>query len=159
MITPTLAFIEFCSVWLQFIIAYLMHKQNMLLHMSYLISWALFPVFSSSSPFFFKCIFQNVDDKSSRDPSLEAPRRGAEVKDDDPIIPFGPQPTVSRFGAISRTSKSGYQTTCPVQAMATTLQNPNSKHMAMSGKNPCLPISSSIRPRGGVCPQQDTSPL
>lgn len=74
----------------------------------------------------------NVDDKGSREPSLEAPRRGAEVKDDDPIIPFGPQPTVSRFGAISRTSKTGYQTTCPVQAMATTLQNPNSKHMAMS---------------------------
>uniref|UniRef100_A0A8D3D3E8 RING-type E3 ubiquitin transferase n=1 Tax=Scophthalmus maximus TaxID=52904 RepID=A0A8D3D3E8_SCOMX len=74
----------------------------------------------------------NVEAKGLRDPSLEAPRRGAEVKDDDPIIPFGPQPTVSRFGAISRTSKTGYQTTGPVQAMASTPQNPNSKHMAMS---------------------------
>ncbi|PWA25290.1 hypothetical protein CCH79_00005274 [Gambusia affinis] len=73
----------------------------------------------------------NVDDKDQREPSLEAPRRGTEVKDDDPIIPFGPQPTVSRFGAISRTSKTGYQTTGPVQAMASTLQNPNSKHMTM----------------------------
>ncbi|XP_061878827.1 roquin-1 isoform X1 [Entelurus aequoreus] len=73
----------------------------------------------------------NVDTKVLRDPSLEAPRRGAEVKDDDPIIPFGPQPTVSRFGAISRTSKTGYQTTGPVQAMASTPQNTNSKHMAM----------------------------
>ncbi|KAM4727589.1 roquin-1 isoform 2-T2 [Anableps anableps] len=73
----------------------------------------------------------NVDDKGPREPSLEAPRRGTEVKDDDPIIPFGPQPTVSRFGAISRTSKTGYQTTGPVQAMASTLQNPNSKHMTM----------------------------
>lgn len=54
-------------------------------------------------------------------------RRGTEVKDDDPIIPFGPQPTVSRFGAISRTSKTGYQTTGPVQAMASA-QGP--KHMA-----------------------------
>uniref|UniRef100_A0A8D3CWK0 RING-type E3 ubiquitin transferase n=1 Tax=Scophthalmus maximus TaxID=52904 RepID=A0A8D3CWK0_SCOMX len=62
----------------------------------------------------------NVEAKGLRDPSLEAPRRGAEVKDDDPIIPFGPQPTVSRFGAISRTSKTGYQTTGPVQAMAST---------------------------------------
>lgn len=73
----------------------------------------------------------NAEAKGLREPSLEAPRRGAEVKDDDPIIPFGPQPTVSRFGAISRTSKTGYQTTGPVQAMASTPQNPSSKHMAM----------------------------
>uniref|UniRef100_A0A8C2ZYJ4 RING-type E3 ubiquitin transferase n=1 Tax=Cyclopterus lumpus TaxID=8103 RepID=A0A8C2ZYJ4_CYCLU len=66
----------------------------------------------------------NAEAKGLREPSLEAPRRGAEVKDDDPIIPFGPQPTVSRFGAISRTSKTGYQTTGPVQAMASTPQNP-----------------------------------
>uniref|UniRef100_A0A8D0AT90 RING-type E3 ubiquitin transferase n=1 Tax=Sander lucioperca TaxID=283035 RepID=A0A8D0AT90_SANLU len=76
----------------------------------------------------------NAEAKGLREPSLEAPRRGAEVKDDDPIIPFGPQPTVSRFGAISRTSKMGYQTAGPVQAMASTPQNPSSKHMAMSGK-------------------------
>lgn len=56
------------------------------------------------------------------------------MKDDDPIIPFGPQPTVSRFGAISRTSKTGYQTTGPGQAMASPPQNQNSKHM--SGKKP-----------------------
>ncbi|XP_026004547.1 roquin-1 isoform X1 [Astatotilapia calliptera] len=73
----------------------------------------------------------NVDAKGLREPSLEAPRKGTEVKDDDPIIPFGTLPTVSRFGAISRTSKTGYQTTGPVQAMASTPQNPNSKHMAM----------------------------
>ncbi|KAM6918757.1 roquin-1 isoform 1-T2 [Xenentodon cancila] len=73
----------------------------------------------------------NVEAKGLREPSLEVPRRAAEVKDDDPIIPFGPQPTVSRFGAISRTSKTGYQTTGPVQAMASTLQNPSLKHMAM----------------------------
>ncbi|XP_029971406.1 roquin-1 isoform X1 [Salarias fasciatus] len=74
----------------------------------------------------------NVDAKGLREPSLEAPRRAAEVKDDDPIIPFGPQPTVSRFGAISRTSKTGYQTTGPVQAMVSAPQNPpSSKHMAM----------------------------
>ncbi|XP_019960404.2 roquin-1 isoform X2 [Paralichthys olivaceus] len=73
----------------------------------------------------------NVEAKGLREPSLEAPRRGAEVKDDDPIIPFGPQPTVSRFGAISRTTKTGYQTAGPVQAMASAPQNPNSKHMTM----------------------------
>ncbi|KAF3699322.1 Roquin-1 [Channa argus] len=73
----------------------------------------------------------NVEAKGLREPSLEAPRRSAEVKDDDPIIPFGPQPTVSRFGAISRTTKTGYQTTGPVQAMVSAPQNPKSKHMAM----------------------------
>ncbi|XP_054479702.1 roquin-1 isoform X3 [Anoplopoma fimbria] len=76
----------------------------------------------------------NAEAKGMREPSLEAPRRGAEVKDDDPIIPFGPQPTVSRFGAISRTSKTGYQTTGPVQAMASAPQNPSSKHMAMAAE-------------------------
>uniref|UniRef100_A0A3Q3K5U8 RING-type E3 ubiquitin transferase n=1 Tax=Monopterus albus TaxID=43700 RepID=A0A3Q3K5U8_MONAL len=76
----------------------------------------------------------NVEAKGLREPSLEAPRRSAEVKDDDPIIPFGPQPTVSRFGAISRTSKTGYQTTGPIQAMASTPQNPNSKHMAIQAE-------------------------
>ncbi|XP_034559408.1 roquin-1b isoform X2 [Notolabrus celidotus] len=70
----------------------------------------------------------NVEAKTLREPSLEAPRRGTEVKDDDPIIPFGPQPTVSRFGAISRTSKTGYQTNVP---MVSPPQNPNTKHMAM----------------------------
>ncbi|XP_057712753.1 roquin-1 isoform X1 [Corythoichthys intestinalis] len=75
----------------------------------------------------------NVDAKVLREPSLEAPRRGAEVKDDDPIIPFGPQPTVSRFGAISRTSKTGYQTG-PVQTMVSSPQNPNAKHMNITAE-------------------------
>uniref|UniRef100_A0A8C7JAM2 RING-type E3 ubiquitin transferase n=1 Tax=Oncorhynchus kisutch TaxID=8019 RepID=A0A8C7JAM2_ONCKI len=77
----------------------------------------------------------NVDGKGRRgEPSMDAQvRRGTEVKDDDPIIPFGPQPTVSRFGAISRTSKTGYQTTGPMQALGST-QGPNPKHMAIAGK-------------------------
>lgn len=81
-----------------------------------------------------------MEAKELRETTLEAPRRGAEVKDDDPIIPFGPQPTVSRFGAISRTSKTGYQTTGPVQAMASTSQSQNSKHMPMTGKNAHKPL-------------------
>ncbi|XP_072297541.1 roquin-1 [Eucyclogobius newberryi] len=70
----------------------------------------------------------NVEAKSLREPSLDSSRRGTDVKDDDPIIPFGPQPTVSRFGAISRTSKTGYQTAGPIQAIVASSQNPNSKH-------------------------------
>ena len=44
-------------------------------------------------------------------------RRAAETGDDD-LIPFGDRPTVSRFGAISRTSKAMYQNSGPMQAMA-----------------------------------------
>ncbi|XP_051557506.1 roquin-1 isoform X2 [Myxocyprinus asiaticus] len=70
----------------------------------------------------------NADGKILHEPPLDAQRRSAEAKDDDPIIPFGPLPTVSPFGAISRTSKTGYQTTGPVQAMASS-QVSGSKHM------------------------------
>uniref|UniRef100_A0A8C2GYV6 RING-type E3 ubiquitin transferase n=1 Tax=Cyprinus carpio TaxID=7962 RepID=A0A8C2GYV6_CYPCA len=63
--------------------------------------------------------------KSLRAHGLELQRRAADVKDDDPIIPFGSLPTVSRFGAISRTSKSGYPPNSPMPPL------PNSaKHTA-----------------------------
>ncbi|XP_017327868.1 roquin-1 isoform X1 [Ictalurus punctatus] len=70
----------------------------------------------------------NTEGKGLREPPLDGQRRSAEAKDDDPIIPFGPLPTVSPFGAISRTSKTGYQTTGPVQAMASS-QASGSKHV------------------------------
>ncbi|XP_051722722.1 roquin-1 isoform X3 [Ctenopharyngodon idella] len=73
----------------------------------------------------------NAEGKVLREPPLDTQRRSAEAKDDDPIIPFGPLPTVSPFGAISRTSKTGYQTTGPVQAMASS-QASGSKHMTMT---------------------------
>lgn len=50
--------------------------------------------------------------------ALELRRRAADVKDDDPIIPFGSLPTVSRFGAISRTSKPGYPPNNPMPTSA-----------------------------------------
>ncbi|XP_056388011.1 roquin-1 isoform X1 [Hyla sarda] len=50
----------------------------------------------------------NVDSKSLRDQRLELQRRAPEAGEDD-LIPFGDRPTVSRFGAISRTSKNLYQ--------------------------------------------------
>lgn len=78
-------------------------------------------------------LFQNMEGKGLREPPLDGQRRSAEAKDDDPIIPFGPLPTVSPFGAISRTSKTGYQTTGPVQAMASS-QASGSKHITMAGR-------------------------
>ncbi|PKU37187.1 roquin-1 isoform x2 [Limosa lapponica baueri] len=60
---------------------------------------------------------ENVDSKAMRDQRLDMQRRAAETGDDD-LIPFGDRPTVSRFGAISRTSKAMYQNSGPMQAMA-----------------------------------------
>uniref|UniRef100_A0A8C3N3B4 RING-type E3 ubiquitin transferase n=1 Tax=Geospiza parvula TaxID=87175 RepID=A0A8C3N3B4_GEOPR len=59
----------------------------------------------------------NVDSKAMREQRLDMQRRAAEAGDDD-LIPFGDRPTVSRFGAISRTSKAMYQNSGPMQAMA-----------------------------------------
>ncbi|XP_027550657.1 roquin-1 isoform X9 [Neopelma chrysocephalum] len=59
----------------------------------------------------------NVDSKAMREQRLDLQRRAAEAGDDD-LIPFGDRPTVSRFGAISRTSKAMYQSSGPMQAMA-----------------------------------------
>nr|XP_057912039.1 roquin-2 isoform X2 [Doryrhamphus excisus] len=47
--------------------------------------------------------------------SLEQYRR---LKEEDPIIPFSEGPIISKWGAISRASRSGYHTTDPVQATA-----------------------------------------
>ncbi|XP_057674527.1 roquin-2 isoform X2 [Corythoichthys intestinalis] len=47
--------------------------------------------------------------------SLDHYRR---LKEEDPIIPFSEGPIISKWGAISRASRSGYHTTDPVQATA-----------------------------------------
>lgn len=65
----------------------------------------------------FPHLVQNVDSKAMREQRLDMQRRAAEAGDDD-LIPFGDRPTVSRFGAISRTSKAMYQNSGPMQAMA-----------------------------------------
>ncbi|XP_053138023.1 roquin-2 isoform X2 [Hemicordylus capensis] len=46
---------------------------------------------------------------------FEAQRR---AKEEDPIIPFGDGPIISKWGAISRSSRTGYHTTGPIQATA-----------------------------------------
>lgn len=59
----------------------------------------------------------NVESKGTREQRLDLQRRAVETSDDD-LIPFGDRPTVSRFGAISRTSKTLYQGAGPLQAIA-----------------------------------------
>lgn len=72
-----------------------------------------------------------------RDQRLDLQRRAVETSDDD-LIPFGDRPTVSRFGAISRTSKTLYQGAGPMQAMAP--QGAPTKPISISGKNPRLEV-------------------
>ncbi|XP_058709998.1 roquin-2 isoform X4 [Poecile atricapillus] len=40
------------------------------------------------------------------------------AKEEDPIIPFSDGPIISKWGAISRSSRTGYHTTDPIQATA-----------------------------------------
>ncbi|XP_054835446.1 roquin-1 isoform X3 [Eublepharis macularius] len=75
----------------------------------------------------------NVDSKGMRDQRLDLQRRAAETGDDD-LIPFGDRPTVSRFGAISRTSKAMYQNPGPMQAM--TVQGASTKPVNISDYSP-----------------------
>ncbi|XP_034978314.1 roquin-1 isoform X2 [Zootoca vivipara] len=75
----------------------------------------------------------NVDSKGMRDQRLDLQRRAAETGDDD-LIPFGDRPTVSRFGAISRTSKAMYQNPGPMQAM--TVQGASTKPGNISDYSP-----------------------
>ncbi|XP_048715556.1 roquin-1 isoform X6 [Caretta caretta] len=75
----------------------------------------------------------NIDSKGIRDQRLDLQRRAAEAGDDD-LIPFGDRPTVSRFGAISRTSKTMYQSSGPMQAMA--VQGASTKSINISDYSP-----------------------
>ncbi|XP_075793056.1 roquin-1 isoform X3 [Pelodiscus sinensis] len=75
----------------------------------------------------------NIDSKAMRDQRLDLQRRAAEAGDDD-LIPFGDRPTVSRFGAISRTSKTMYQSPGPMQAMA--VQGASTKSINVTDYSP-----------------------
>uniref|UniRef100_A0A8C2JF85 RING-type E3 ubiquitin transferase n=1 Tax=Cyprinus carpio TaxID=7962 RepID=A0A8C2JF85_CYPCA len=101
----------------------------------------------------------NAEGKVLREPPLDTQRRSAEAKDDDPIIPFGPLPTVSPFGAISRTSKTGYQTTGPVQAIASSQASdyPYGNHSGWGGAS--YPQHQSINSQGHFSERYLTFPI
>ncbi|XP_032993092.1 roquin-2 isoform X1 [Lacerta agilis] len=56
------------------------------------------------------------------------------AKEEDPIIPFSDGPIISKWGAISRSSRTGYHTTDPVQATAS--QGSATKPVSMSDYTP-----------------------
>lgn len=66
--------------------------------------------------FFILIFLQDAECASKRWlPVFERSRRG---KEEDPIIPFGEGPIISKWGAISRASRTDHHSTEPVQATA-----------------------------------------
>ncbi|XP_069745158.1 roquin-2 isoform X3 [Narcine bancroftii] len=57
-----------------------------------------------------------LDPNVKRSLNLFGPQKRG--KDEDPIIPFGDGPIISKWGAISRSARTGYNNTDPVQATA-----------------------------------------
>lgn len=53
------------------------------------------------------------------------------AKEEDPIIPFSDGPIISKWGAISRSSRTGYHTTDPIQATAS--QGSATKPISVTG--------------------------
>lgn len=75
-------------------------------------------------------LMQDLDsgDVKRRVHLFETQRR---AKEEDPIIPFSDGPIISKWGAISRSSRTGYHTTDPVQATAS--QGSATKPISVSG--------------------------
>lgn len=95
----------------------------------------------ANSPFTdFLWFMQDLDsgDVKRRVHLFETQRR---TKEEDPIIPFSDGPIISKWGAISRSSRTGYHTTDPVQATAS--QGSATKPISVSG-NPLTNASSGM---------------
>ncbi|XP_015677640.1 roquin-2 isoform X2 [Protobothrops mucrosquamatus] len=74
------------------------------------------------------------------------------AKEEDPIIPFSDGPIISKWGAISRSSRTGYHTTDPVQATAS--QGSTTKPISMSDY---IPSISSVDLRWSCYAPESTS--
>ncbi|XP_064420367.1 roquin-2 isoform X2 [Latimeria chalumnae] len=81
--------------------------------------------------------------------SVELTRR---AKDEDPIIPFSDGPIISKWGAISRSSRTGYHTTDPVQATAS--QGSATKPISVADY---VPYASPIDSRWSSCGSDSTT--
>ncbi|MGH0126563.1 UNVERIFIED_CONTAM: hypothetical protein FKN15_037853 [Acipenser sinensis] len=77
----------------------------------------------------------NSSDIKRRTHLFEPQRR---LRDEDPIIPFGEGPIISKWGAISRSSRTGYHTTDPIQATAS--QGSTTKPINFRGSPWSIPI-------------------
>ncbi|XP_015273902.1 PREDICTED: roquin-2 [Gekko japonicus] len=74
------------------------------------------------------------------------------AKEEDPIIPFSDGPIISKWGAISRSSRTGYHTTDPIQATAS--QGSTTKPISMSDY---IPYVSTVDSRWSSYSSDSTS--
>ncbi|KAM9455420.1 roquin-2 isoform 2-T4 [Clarias gariepinus] len=72
-----------------------------------------------SEPLYSHTCSQHPDGECTAKNWLHVSEPYRRVKDEDPIIPFGEGPIISKWGAISRSSRTDHHTTEPVQATAT----------------------------------------
>ncbi|KAK2823792.1 hypothetical protein Q7C36_020392 [Tachysurus vachellii] len=72
-----------------------------------------------SEPLYSHTCSQHMDGECTAKRWLQVSEPYRRVKDEDPIIPFGEGPIISKWGAISRSSRTDHHTTEPVQATAT----------------------------------------
>uniref|UniRef100_W5UG81 RING-type E3 ubiquitin transferase n=1 Tax=Ictalurus punctatus TaxID=7998 RepID=W5UG81_ICTPU len=72
-----------------------------------------------SEPLYSHSCSQHTDGECTSKHWLHVSEPYRRVKDEDPIIPFGEGPMISKWGAISRSSRTDHHTTEPVQATAT----------------------------------------
>ncbi|XP_058015239.1 roquin-2 isoform X1 [Ahaetulla prasina] len=81
-------------------------------------------------------ILLDLDSGDPKRPAAYLFETQRKAKEEDPIIPFGDGPIISKWGAISRSSRTGYHTTDPVQATAS--QGSTTKPISMSDYIPSI---------------------
>ncbi|XP_065274794.1 roquin-2 isoform X4 [Emys orbicularis] len=74
------------------------------------------------------------------------------AKEEDPIIPFSDGPIISKWGAISRSSRTGYHTTDPIQATAS--QGSATKPISVSDY---VPYVNAVDSRWSSCGSDSTA--
>ncbi|KAG8141776.1 hypothetical protein E2320_006457, partial [Naja naja] len=82
------------------------------------------------------CISADLDSGEPKRPLAHLFETQRKAKEEDPIIPFSDGPIISKWGAISRSSRTGYHTTDPVQATAS--QGSTTKPISMSDYIPSI---------------------
>uniref|UniRef100_A0A8C5WZC8 Ring finger and CCCH-type domains 2 n=1 Tax=Laticauda laticaudata TaxID=8630 RepID=A0A8C5WZC8_LATLA len=81
-------------------------------------------------------VLQDLDSGDPKRPAAHLFETQRKAKEEDPIIPFSDGPIISKWGAISRSSRTGYHTTDPVQATAS--QGSTTKPISMSDYIPSI---------------------
>ncbi|XP_013923061.1 PREDICTED: roquin-2, partial [Thamnophis sirtalis] len=81
-------------------------------------------------------VLLDLDSGDPKSPAAHLFETQRKAKEEDPIIPFTDGPIISKWGAISRSSRTGFHTTDPIQATAS--QGSTTKPISMSDYIPSI---------------------